>query len=391
MPHHIRILAGRLDRGAGSHVYNNQLIRRLAARGHTVSTVCFDADPDVRNCADVLEISSPASYHDAPIVWRLFAWRAYGYCRRRLLQAALARPDIVVAAEHFFMTAHARRFPETPLLYLPHSLLVDEEIKSYELPPSAHVVTNYLYVRLQKWGLRHATRTVRFTQQACDAMRARYGAQIRSPFFVNPMGTDIPELGTGSENMGVVRLLWVGQLIARKRIDVALSVLATLTEARWQFDIVGKGDQREALEKQANDLGLQDRVVFHGFQERPDRWYRQADLLLFPSWLENSPVTMLEAMSYGVPCLAMRGDGVRFHNANAEIIRDGEDGFLANDDDHFSRLLAGLLANPTPLKAAGDAARMAIINRHTWDHHIQRYERLFDQLVADRKSERLRG
>ncbi len=388
MPHHIRILAGSLDRGAGSHVYNNQLIRRLAGRGHVVSTVCFDAGPDVRDCADVLEIPPPASYRDTKIVWRLFAWRTYGFCRRRLLHATLSRPDVVVAAEHFFMTPHARRFPETPMLYLPHSLLVGEEIKSYNLPTSAHVLTNHLYVRLQKWGLRHATRTVRFTQQACDAMRARYGPLIRSPFFVNPMGTDVPEPGTRSDQTGPVRLLWVGQLIARKRIDVALSALATLTQCRWQFDIVGKGDQRDALERQSVDLGLQDRVVFHGFQERPERWYRQADLLLFPSWLENSPVTMLEAMSYGVPCLAMRGDGVRFHNANAEIIRDGEDGFLANDDDHFGRLLADLLANPTPLRAAGDAARKAIISRHTWDHHVQRYERLFDELVAERKRDR---
>ena len=82
------------------------------------------------------------------------------------------------------------------------------------------------------------------------------------------------------------------------------------------------------------------------------------------------------------------GDGVRFHNANAEIIRDGEDGFLAKDDDHFRRLLAELLANPNRLKAAGDAGRKAIISRHTWDHHIERYERLFDELVAERKGER---
>jgi glycosyltransferase involved in cell wall biosynthesis len=213
-------------------------------------------------------------------------------------------------------------------------------------------------------------------------MATRYGRLVRSPFFVNPMGTDLPEPQARSAPSGPVRLLWVGQLIARKRIEVALSALATVPHLSWRFDVVGAGDQRAALERRAAELGLQDRVVFHGFQEQPAPWYRQADLLLFPSWLENSPVTMLEAMSYGVPCLAMRADGVRFHNANAEIIRDGEDGFLASDDDEFMRLLADLVAHPAPLRPAGDAARQAIASRHTWHHHLERYETLFDELAA---------
>src|SRR5262249_21625503 len=156
---------------------------------------------------------------------------------------------------------------------------------------------------------------------------------VRPRFFVNPQATEPPaEVGDRPEG-GPVRLLWVGQLIPRKRIDLALSALAGIRGGAWEFDVVADGTSRQALEGQAPEPGLADRVHFHGFQKDPAAWYRRADLLLFPSWLENFPLTMLEAMGHCVPCLAMRGDGVRYHTANAEVIEHGRDGFLADSDE----------------------------------------------------------
>ena len=80
---------------------------------------------------------------------------------------------------------------------------------------------------------------------------------------------------------------------------------------------------------------------------------------------------MLEAMSQGVPCLAMCGDGVRYHTANAEIIRDGVDGFLAASDDDFRLQLEKLLQVPQHLRLSrqgGDApgSRSTTPGASTW-------------------------
>jgi glycosyltransferase involved in cell wall biosynthesis len=125
-----------------------------------------------------------------------------------------------------------------------------------------------------------------------------------------------------------------------------------------------------------------DRVIFHGFQADPAPWYRNADLLLFPSQLENSPVTVLESMSYGVPALAMRGDGLQFQTANAEIVRHGADGFLADSDQDFQEQLEKLLQTPAVLRSAGKAARATVEDRYTWEQHLDRYEQVFEELVA---------
>jgi glycosyltransferase involved in cell wall biosynthesis len=296
--------------------------------------------------------------------------------------------DVVIGGEHLFLKAHARKFPQVPWLYLPHSLVVDQEIGSYGLSPVHHWVMLRLYSALQRWSLNHADRTLRFTQQACDAVSAHYQTSVRPRFAVNPMGVALPSQPVNRQANRLVRLLWVGQLIPRKRIDLALSALSHLPSSNWRFDIVGDGESRVALEALADSLRLRGRVHFHGFQPDPAPWYREADLLLFPSWLENSPVTMLESMSFSVPCLAMRADRVRFHNANSEIINHGNDGFLANCDEDFKLQLDQLIRDPHRLRQAGAVARETIATRHTWDRHLDHYEELFDTLLAERRQRR---
>ena len=68
-------------------------------------------------------------------------------------------------------------------------------------------------------------------------------------------------------------------------------------------------------------------------------------------------------MAAGVPCLAFRGDGVRYHNANAEVIQHGRDGFLADSDDAFRQELERLIRQPALLQAAGVHARQLVASR----------------------------
>lgn len=390
MLYHIRILAGRLDSTAGSHVYHRELILRLASRGHRVSLVCFEAVPEVLTCTEVFEIPR-RSHQESRFFWRFSSLLQYSDCARGLARSEISPADVVVGGEHLFLYNHWKMFPKTPWIYLPHSLVVDQEIRSYGFPPTMSWISCTLYGRLQRWALSQADCTLRFTHQACEALTMHYGRSARPRYIVNPMGIELPIFPEKKFACGQVNLLWVGQLIPRKRINLALTALAGLRQYDWRFDIVGDGLLRKSLEEKASELGLADRVQFHGFQSNPGRWYSQADLLLFPSWSENCPVTMLESMSYGVPCLAMRADGVRYYNANSEIINDGVDGFLADSDEDFKVKLERLLMHPETLTMAGEEARRTIASRHTWDQHLERYERIFDDLVDQKRGCRRRN
>jgi glycosyltransferase involved in cell wall biosynthesis len=381
MARHIRILAGKLDRQAGSHVYHQELIRRLAARGYRVSVLCFEAVPEVRGCAEVFEVSSRVP--EWPFLWRLTALFAFLRCVSGMKRLELDQPDVVVAGEHLFLYEHARRFPQTPWMYLPHSLVVEQEIEGYRLPPAMHWVTNQLYTRLQRWALAHADRTLRFTRWSCEVLADSYGGRVRPRFVVNPMGIAMP--GHVDERKAAhkpVRLLYIGQLIHRKRVEWLPSILAGVREEAWRCDIVGDGPLRRELEEKIGQLGLNTRVQFHGFQPEPDKWYRQADLLLLPSRSENSPVVVLEAMSYGVPCLAFKADGLTTWHPLHEILDHGRTGLLATDQEDFGRLLRDVLRGPEMLIQIGQAARRYALEHHSWERHLDRYEELFEELLV---------
>jgi len=118
------------------------------------------------------------------------------------------------------------------------------------------------------------------------------------------------------EDQAPYRFLFVGRLTKRKGLHVALEALAELEEKAWALDVVGDGPQRSELENQVLVLGIEDRVRFWGFRDDVADWMARADCLLFPSFDEGMPLTLMQAIRVGLPVLASRIDPV------AELVED---------------------------------------------------------------------
>ena len=88
--------------------------------------------------------------------------------------------------------------------------------------------------------------------------------------------------------------------------------------------IVGDGPQREELQAVAKSNGLGNRVIFAGFQQDIRDWLAAIDVFVLPSVSEGTPMALLEAMSFGVPCIASAVGGV------PRIIDSGVDGILVS-------------------------------------------------------------
>ncbi|HEV7890130.1 MAG TPA: glycosyltransferase [Pyrinomonadaceae bacterium] len=103
-------------------------------------------------------------------------------------------------------------------------------------------------------------------------------------------------------------------------IDAVAEVRKTVPAHLW---IVGEGEQRAELERQAERLGLKDCVRLLGFQENPYRYMAAADVFVLSSLFEGFGNVIVEAMACGAPVVATDCPyGPR------EIIRDGENGLL---------------------------------------------------------------
>jgi glycosyltransferase involved in cell wall biosynthesis len=102
---------------------------------------------------------------------------------------------------------------------------------------------------------------------------------------------------------------YVGRLVPEKGVDLLLEALTGL-EGMWRAYILGSGPAQEALETQARQLGLADRVSFDAQipSTQMPAYYRQLDALVVPSrtrpnWKEQFGRVLIEAMASGVPVI----------------------------------------------------------------------------------------
>ena len=159
-----------------------------------------------------------------------------------------------------------------------------------------------------------------------------------------PNGVTLPEAGTPDRDLQIIVITIAGQVGAWKGHEDLMAALALLREEIpevWRCDIVGTGDQTftRHLQQIIAQQGLQERVVWRGFQRDMDAVYRATDILVAPSRHEEPfGLVAAEAGAYRIPVIATRRGGL------PEIIDHERTGFLV--DAEAPEQLASCSKNP---------------------------------------------
>ena len=211
---------------------------------------------------------------------------------------------------------------------------------------------------LTRRAVHQASPVIITTDIMADEIQALYGlrplvsrqgvAGDKSRFHFRPPSPEKP-----------LRFLSVCRLEDSKRIDWILRSLAALEvqesalHARkdWRLDVVGEGTREGELRRLAAELGLADRVVFHGLvsDERLEEIYGEADLCLMPA-VQGYGLPALEALTRKIPVVMHVQSGVSEILGGSpwvEIITGGEESLTAGLDAMVGRLLAGALSERT--------------------------------------------
>lgn len=139
---------------------------------------------------------------------------------------------------------------------------------------------------------------------------------VRNKFKVIPNTIDTtvfyPDVKRKPEE--IKRLLLVASLVPIKGVPYLLEALASLKKKRKDFilDIVGDGPYREKYEKYSHELGIKDKVNFHGLKNKKEiaLFMRKSDVFVLPSIWENMPCVLIEAMACGLPIIATKVGGI---------------------------------------------------------------------------------
>lgn len=122
-------------------------------------------------------------------------------------------------------------------------------------------------------------------------------------------------------------LLSVGELNDNKNHEVVIRAISELGRDDITYAICGNGKNKESLEKLAKELKIEHKVHLLGFRTDVIEIYKCSDIFVFPSKREGLPVSVLEAMAAGLPCVVSKIRG------NVDIIKDSSGGYLFSPDD----------------------------------------------------------
>ncbi len=173
-------------------------------------------------------------------------------------------------------------------------------------------------------------------------------------------------VGAGPDPM----ILAVAGLVPIKGLAHVLDALAIVKASgrRFSFVVCGEGPERDALERQARNLGLGEQLTLRGRVARDQiaRYFAAADLFVHGSIIEASGNVLLEAMASALPVVCTNAGGP------AEYVTDGVDGFVVPvaDPRAMAERIAQLLDDGELRKTFGTNGRARALNDLAYDRMI---------------------
>lgn len=170
---------------------------------------------------------------------------------------------------------------------------------------------------------------------------------VKAKIEVIPSGIDIENFGKNRNKRNSIRekykikpeeivLITASRIASEKNIGFLIKSFSLIkkTFQNVKFFVVGEGADRKKIEAMVRNLNLEKDVIFTGLVSKEEiiNFYQASDIFVFSSLTETQGLVAVEAMSAGLPVVAIRASGIE------DIVNDGENGFLVPESPgEFSR------------------------------------------------------
>jgi len=318
------------------------------------------------------------------------------FAPRTRRQFAKLKPDIVHTQTPFLLgvlgARWARRYG-VPFVSTNHTLYTEY---AHYVPIRPKALTKWFLARLMRWYYSGADAVVVPSQPVAKILRG-YGVKTRIEVIktgIEPVPTPTPlqreavrrrylpaaDVEDGRAEPNGFLLLYAGRIAREKNLRMLLRAFAAVapTHPSARLLLVGGGPALAETKAFAASLGLGERVEFAGMLGRReiDPIYGAADVFVFPSTTETQGIAICEALSAGLPVVAVNAGGI------PENLQHGVDGFLTNDDPaEFAERVEYLLDHSAE-RAAMSARARANAAAFSIERMVDHFERFYESVIT---------
>jgi glycosyltransferase involved in cell wall biosynthesis len=180
------------------------------------------------------------------------------------------------------------------------------------------------------------------------------------------------------EEDDTLKLLYVGQVMPEKGIDVLVEAFLKVREKRKAtLTIIGEGHLKGILQRKTRDLECVRWIGFVGPQREIAAQYAQADLtVLTTRWDEAFSLVPVESLACGTPVLSTRKGG------NPEIVIPGESGFLIDKCDRDAIADVLLSVGLEELRGMRAGCRAQALERFSLGRWLDAHEKIYQDAIG---------
>jgi len=192
-------------------------------------------------------------------------------------------------------------------------------------------------------------------------------------------GTEIPGNIPPRKDTAFFTIGSMGRMVPVKdyplMVEIAREVCRQTDSVR--FELAGDGPDREKVIDLIGGYRLEDKFLLRGFVENLSDFYGGIDLYLNTSVHEGIPMSVLEAMSFGIPVIAPDMGGLK------EIVKDGREGYLVDSRDPkvFAKACIDVYQNASLRQSMGTSARERVRNEFSNERMAREYHDLYRNIV----------
>jgi len=157
-------------------------------------------------------------------------------------------------------------------------------------------------------------------------------------------------------------------------IPKIIDMLSKINSHHFKYTVIGGGQYLDTVKNQVSNTKVD--ITFTGFLPDPKPSLAASDIFLYYSYHDNFPIVILEAMASGLPVVTNNVGAV------SEIINNGENGYIAENDEAYLEYLLNLMDSSELRQTIGIKARQTVEQKFNWEEVIGSYIEIYEGLTV---------